>query len=214
LSAKNTILDGTGSGLEAKVSEVGPERENALHVNVSGVTPEVSIPVFVGPVAGAETFDEFLLNAGSEQMAVDGSSTPVAFRLDAAPAQDIVITQLLLSGTDGSLKFTNWFAFNSPLANGVEVSFKSDDVTSVIAGIDTTTRLIGISSGDTVISSVTGEAIVTSFRNFDPALIIRAQGYHESGVDDFIQVLISDNLTGMDDFTATARGIKVDSGVF
>jgi hypothetical protein len=219
MSIKNTILDGTGQGHEAKVGPAGPNREKSLYVNLAGVTAEVSVPVFAGPIAGAEIFDEFLLNGGSEQMAVNGSVTPVAFRLDADATKDIIITSWVISGTDGSIKFTNWFAFNQVLTNGVDITFKSDDVpsetiSSSFVGIDTTTRLIGLSGGNAIISAVTGEAIVTSFRDFDPALIIRKQGFHESGVDDFIQILIQDNLTGMDDFTCSVRGIKIESGLF
>lgn len=214
MSGRFSLKDGSGTDKEAKVDESGPQKDNSLWVHINGITPEISLPTFNAPVSGSETFDQFLLNGASEQMAVDGSVTAVPFRLEADLVKDIVITDIVIAGTDGSIKFTNWFAFNSPLTNGVELSFKSDDVNSLIDGINTTSRLIGLSSGDTVISSVTGEAIVVAFRSFDPALIIRRQGFHESGVDDFIQVLIQDNMTGMADFTATARGIKVDSGVF
>lgn len=213
MSAKFSIKDGVGTNAEAKVAKSGPNEENSLWTHISGITPEVTIPVFNAPVSNAEIFDTFLLNGASEQMAVNGSVTPVNFRLEADVDKDIIITDLIFSGQDGSVKYSNWFSSNSPLTNGVVLSFKSDDNLTTFPAMKTTTRLIAFSSGNVENASVTGESIIVSFRKFDPPIIIRAKGSHVSGQDDFVQVRISDSLTFMEDFTCTARGFKVEPGV-
>ena len=216
MSAKIEIKDGTGTNQVAKVDTTGPQEENAVWVHLAGITPEVSVPVFDAPVAGGESFDQFLLNGASKDMAINGSVTAVDFRVEADATDDIIITDMILAGQDGSIKFSNWFALNSPLSPGVEISLKSDDKATTYDPLTTTTELMAFSSGDIENSSVTGEAVVISFRKFSPSLIIRAQGTHggASTDDDFIQVKIQDNLTGMDSFTCQVRGVKVPAGTF
>jgi len=214
MSAKYEIKDGEGTSQTAKVRETGPLNEKALWTHLAGVTAGVTIPVFDSPIADSEAYDEFLLNGASKEMAVNGSVTPVDFRIEADDVQDIIITDMILAGQDGSLKFSKWFAQNNPLTNGVEISLKSDNALSTYDPLTTTTDLMSFSSGNIENSSVTGEAVVISFRKFSPSLIIRAQGTHGVGNDDFIQVKIQDSLTSMDSFTCQVRGVKVEAGLF
>jgi hypothetical protein len=211
---KTTIKDGSGKDLEAKVSKSGPLQEGSLHVNLSGVTPRVSVPVFFSPIFGGQIFAEPVLNSGSSALNVNGSVTPVVFRIEADPEFDIIINQLVWDGEDNSIKLTNFFSINSALTNGIEVSFKSDDVTSTLPLIKTTSNMLQFSSGAQDVYSEQGSVSVLSFRDLDPAIIIRKQGFHESGVNDFIQVTIQDNLTTVNSLRFTARGVKVESGTF
>lgn len=212
MSIKVGIRD-SGTDLEAKVHYSGENKEPSLWTHISGVGQKTTLPTFLAPLSGAELFDTFLLNAESEQMAVNGSVTPVNFRIEADATKDIVVTSLIFSGQDGSVKYSNWFSSNSPLTTGVILSFKSDDITTTFPAMKTTTRLIAFSSGSVESASITGESIVVSFRKFDPPIIIRASGSHVSGQNDYIQVKISDNLTFMEDFTCTVRGFKVEKGL-
>jgi len=214
MSIKLEIKDGEGTSQTAKVDKTGPLSEKSLWVHLAGSTAEFVLPTTPAPIPNSENFDSFLLNGASEQMAIDGSTTPVDFRIDADATQDIVITQLVFAGQDGSIKFSKWFGFNSPLTNGVALTLKSDNVSATFPVMKTTTRLMAFSSGNIENASVTGEAVVVSFRQLDPPIVIRAQGTHGVGNDDFIQVRIQDSLTGMDDFTCVARGYKVDAGLF
>lgn len=217
MSIKTTIGDGTGMGHEAKVAPVGPANDNSVYVNLAGVTSEITVPVFSSPISGGESFDAFLLNGSSKAMNVSGTlGTPVTFSLLADATQDIIITDLIIAGQDGSIKFSKWFAENNPLTNGVVISFKSDDVITTYDPLTTTTQLMAFSSGQIENASVTGEAVVICFRKFSPSLVIRAQGTHggDATDDDYIKILIRDNLTGMDSFTCQARGVKVPAGTF
>lgn len=214
MSAKVSIKDGTGTDKEAKVDKTGPSNENSVWTHVAGISPQLTIPVVESPVSGSEIFEDTVKNGGSDDLTVDGSATPVEFTIDADIDKDIIINQLIMAGEDGSVKLTNFFSLNSPLTNGIIIEFKSDDVISTLRLIKTTGGLLAFSTGAQDVYTESGSASVLSFRDMDPPIIIRKQGFHESGVDDYVKVIIQDNITNVDDLIFSARGFKIESGEF
>jgi hypothetical protein len=216
VSANVTVKDGTGTNTEVKVRESGPQDENSMWVHLSGLTPEVTVPTFGGPIANGELFSDTLKNAGSDDLTVDGSATPVNFRIESDPDFDIIINQIVLAGSDGSIKLTNFFGLNSPLTNGIVISFQSDDTDGLFRTIRSTTDYLSFSSGDNNVYSEQGSAAAFSFRTLNPPLIIRKTGTHggDAADDDYIQITIQDNLVGLDSLTCNVRGVKVPAGIF
>lgn len=213
MGASFSIRDGEGTNQEAKVRQTGPLNEKALWVHLADIGPKVSLPIFAGPVGGSTIYDEFLKNGGSEDMNVDGSTTAVEFEIAADAEQDLIITRLIWAAQDSQVKMSNFMSANSPLTAGILVEFKSDDKPAQLPLIKTTHRLLAFSSGDSDVITEASTASVTSYRNFQPALIIRKQGSH-TGADDFIRCTIQDDLTFVNDLTLQARGFLVESGVF
>ncbi len=72
----------------------------------------------------ANYFSEFLLNGGSEDMAVDGSVTPVEFSYTVPTDTRVKLSQAFMTMEDGPLAFRpgDFGAISGVLTNGVEVS--------------------------------------------------------------------------------------------
>jgi hypothetical protein len=186
MSIKNSIKDGTGSNLEAKVDHTSVTNEEALWVNMAGVSPSVTLPVFIGPVKGGFEIDQkaSLNGAGvTFDMSVDGSITAQEFRLEADPEFDLIVTRILMSGTDGGVKMQNWFAENSALTNGVLLSLKQNNITLNYEAFTTTASLVEFATegGDSLYSEQSSSFVKAS-KKFEVPYIIRKQGVFGTGV--------------------------------
>ena len=68
----------------------------------------------VTPTTAARLVFDKALNGGSEDLAVNGSVTPVEFEVLADPTLDKIIRELKFSWYDGGIKIDTFLGLNSP----------------------------------------------------------------------------------------------------
>jgi hypothetical protein len=215
MSIKNSIKDGTGSNLEAKVNHTSVTKEESLWVNIAGVSPNVTIPVVIGGISGGFEIDQKLLNGASNQMAVDGSTTPAEFRLEADPDFDLLVIRIALSALDGSVKIDKWFSANTALSNGCVLSLKQNNITVIFDTFLNSGDVMEFATeGGAQLENVSASVYVKGSHKLESPYIIRAQGTHGLNSDDYISMLIKDDLTFMESFRCIITTIKVPTGVF
>jgi len=152
-------------------------------------------------------------NAGDTELAVDGSTTPVAFSFDALADDDAVITELQLIFEDNSdIDFGNRFmglGSGSQLPNGIEVEVKTEEALIHIQTIKATRGLLRFSSaGNFELHSGAGfRYIVKASRSFPDGLMIRRAGSYPT--NDYFKVTINDDLSGLTYGVATVFGFRL-----
>jgi hypothetical protein len=109
----------SSDGVRAKVSP-----EGALQVVNHGHAP-VTETIFATPFRQYFTTDG--TSAGSNDMIVDGSSTPVDFYVTASATQDTYIVTISVDLADGGTPNMNKFGDLSALSNGVTVCYVTQD---------------------------------------------------------------------------------------
>lgn len=87
----------------------------------------------------SDQFQEKFLNGGSSDLLVNGSSTPVAFRIEADATMIKEITSIKCYGGGNGVKFGQYLSKSGGvLTNGVSVSLKSEDKVFTFLPIQTT----------------------------------------------------------------------------
>lgn len=220
MSIKTSIKDGTGTDKEAKVSESGKVQEKSVWVNLTGLSPGVIVPV--GPSASGNRLlgddARFSLNGDSVtfEMAVNGSpGSPQDFFIKAQDNRDLVITQIIIFGLDNGIKLANFYGQNSALSNGVEISWKSDDVMETLDLLKTTADVDLFSSiAGFTLRIESGGDNAKGIREFSPALLVRAKGTFgvAANDDDYIRIRIQDNISNLTTFLAYVRGVTTPPG--
>lgn len=179
----------------SKPVTISRDRDSPHRLGLFGVTGSVS-------VTAKELSDLFVkeaTNGGSEAMTVNGSVTPVDFTIPASAVTDLFIEDLIFDGQANGIKFGQFLAQNSSLTNGVEVTIKSDDVTTVFPIIKSTedfkNKWAALSgTGDTFrIDVQAGRDEMLAIIAFNNPFLLRVAGSFST--DDFIRVRIRDNLT-------------------
>lgn len=201
------IEDGLGTG---KTAQVTPR--NSVLVQVAPVS---AAGLSVGDLTSLRLNREYFTNSSnSEDMNVDGSTTPVEFSI----ASEIGLTKwitgfrLLLEGANLEMNTNDFRRFgsatgaNSSLTNGVEIfSVQSGET------INITVEPVGV-MGDffsysddylNLINAVSSQSDYLQFRfNFDKPIVL------PDGSADELTIQINDDLTAIDKFVAIARGYK------
>lgn len=153
-------------------------------------------------------FEQDLLDGSNNDLTVNGSGTPVDFRLEAQAGFDLFIQEIRIHGLGNGIQFQKFLNLNSALTNGLEITLKSDDITSVFQLIKTTddfkARWSSLGGFDLDIQSGADHVLAT--RRFpDTALpVLRSQG--EFTTDDFLQLRVQDNLSGVNELFCTVVG--------
>jgi len=156
----------------------------------------------------SDIFNVIAKDSGSSpDMNIDGSSTPVNFRIEADANKDTFVNEIRFSGQDKGIMFGKFFAINSGLTNGVEVTIKSNDNTRILPLLKNTDDLkhrfsIPVTNFGLDFQASTDDLVAA--RVFSNPFVLKKQGTF--GTDDFIQIKIQDDLTGMDFFQFGALG--------
>jgi len=105
-----------------------------IAVDAKFASDQTAIPVVIGaPVAGDAglVVRSRLKNGSSDDMTVDGSSSPAVFSLLADPTQDIFVSEIRFVLVVNDLKFNggSFGGSNSPLTNGVKLELRSNSTT-------------------------------------------------------------------------------------
>jgi len=142
MPVKTEIKDGQGTGRTANVTEA-----NALLVSV---LPQTSKGIPPDDLASLRQLREFFVDAaGSEDQIVDGSTTPVEFKVLAATSVTKWITgfRLIIQGqnTDISTQdFRRYAQTNPGLAVGVEIETFQSGITTAITGAGAVQDMVSI----------------------------------------------------------------------
>lgn len=194
----------------SKPVTISRDRDSPHRLGLFGVTGSVS-------VTAKELSDLFVqeaLNAGSPDMRVNASlGSPIDFVIAASATTDLFIEDLIFDGQANGIKFGQFLAQNNALANGVEVTIKSDDVTTTFPVIKSTedfkNKWASLSgTGDTFrIDVQAGRDEMLAIIDFNNPFLLRVAGSFTT--DDFIRVRIRDNLTsGVQRFNFRAKGFE------
>jgi hypothetical protein len=127
-------------------------------------------------------------------MLVNGSVTPVDFKIFAIADYDIFIQELRFYATASSIKFGQFLSLNIPLANGIEVQIKSDDAYLTLPNIKTTEDLknkFAVGGQWSLEAQPSLTSLLATF-HLDAPIPIRHIG--EYAIDDYIRIRVRDNL--------------------
>lgn len=152
----------------------------------------------------------YATNAGSNNLNVNGSVTPVAFTIPADATQDLVISALTFECFAGNIRTDRFLDLNSELTNGILVEVKSENTIFTFLSIKRTGELDSLFSvGDAGVfridASSSGTYVSAKFGPSSP-FIIKKQGTY--GTDDYIKVTIRDNLSSISRVRFIAFGAK------
>lgn len=140
---------------------------------------------------------------------IDGSITPVDFRIEADPTEVKFISSVAISGRDNGIQFANFLGLNGALTNGIQLSFKSNDFSAMREPIKSTDDLLDLHAEDPdnfVVYFASGADKFTAVLEFGAPLEIRPQG--EFTTDDFLQIRVRDNLTTVNQLRAIITGFN------
>lgn len=152
---------------------------------------------------------------GDRDLLVDGSVTQQTFFVAASLATDLFIQTMIFRARGNGIKLSNFFAKNTVLTNGVRVEIKSDNtVTTFFPMRDTSdfkntwAALSGtVATWDLDRGAATDEAVAVV--KFENPFIIKVDGAFGAGNNDYIRVLINDDLSsGNQDFDFLVRGFE------
>jgi len=169
-------------------------------------TGEVSIT----PAPISDLFIENALDSGSADLRVDGSSTPVDFKINAITTKDILIDRISFYGGGNNVQYGQFLSKSSPsggLANGIELTIKSDRNTKVFPLIKRTEDFknkFASTASDFSIDIQPGKDQFLAMLIFkNPFLLKKAS-------TDFVQVKIQDDLdSGLAELEFIARGVRL-----
>lgn len=139
---------------------------------------------------------------------VDGSVTPVTFRVEAHPTDVKFINNVVISCRGNGIKYGQFLSKGGSLLNGLGVMFKSKDVNIVLEAIHTTDDLDDLFAGDpdnSRLSSISGGDKYIAILQFSSAVEIRPVG--EFVLDDYFEVSVNDDITaGLTDLRLIYNG--------
>lgn len=194
------IVDGHGSGNKLKVNGEG-ELGVVVHPHPPRDEEIPSIP-----------FRTFFTDAnGSNDMVVDGATTPTKFSIDADPLKDTYVKTIAVVIVDAGASLSEYGNL-SALSNGVLFEWDTQDIGNTILndGIKTNFEWFRQALQEPIIQqNVVGTAEGVLI-NIDCARLFGLQyGLRlRAGTTDSIYFTVRDNLTGITQHDAIAYGIK------
>lgn len=152
-------------------------------------------------------------NAGSSEMTVNGSVTPVDFTIDASTLTDLFIESLIFDAQGSGIKYGNFLSRNQSIPNGLEITIKSDNIETTFPLIKTTEDFknkFAALSGDGAnfrLDIQAGADEMLAILRFQNPFILKIQGTYP--VNDFIRVRVQDTLqSGISRLNFRAKGFQ------
>lgn len=210
MSIPTTIIDGYGTGHKLKVNGEG-EIGVVIHTH-----PPIDETLESYP------FTDYFRNAGSNDMRVNGSTTPVEFTINADPNRDYYIKVISVYIADAGASL-NEFGNLSALTNGVSFTYKNDNIGLVTIQDEIQTNLdfirlghdtVGIGDGTSAYKlDISGGGGADAYL---PVLdLAKTFGFPwglrlQKGSTDKLSFFVNDNLsTGMDAFNIKGFGVQI-----
>ena len=200
------LKDGEGTARVAGVTET-----HALKV---AVVEQSALAISVSELTRYKQFRGFLTNGGSEDMTVDGSSTPQVFEQAAEEERVIWVTavRLLFNGSNMEMdtndfrRFGDATASNTPLTNGVELFITQSGVETALYASAVTRMGDFYDYADDSLNiknsiDTSSDFLYFDFK-FDVPVVLPA------GSADRIGVRVQDDLTPLDRFVGITRGYQ------
>ena len=191
---------------------INPDVDNGHRLGRFGISGNVTVT----SSALSDLFVQEAQNAGSSAMNVNGSVTPVTFSIPAQATQ-LFIEDMIFDGQGNGIKFGNFLSQNTALTNGVLVTIKSDNIVTTFPLIKSTEAFKNkwaALSGDGAnfrIDVQAGKDEMLAILNFPNPFILRETGAFGAGNDDYVRVLIQDNLSSsVSRFNFRVKGFEKD----
>lgn len=150
--------------------------------------------------------------ASSRDLRVDGSITPVDFTIAPSPTSERFFTSLRFEALGSGIQFTKFLSKNSELANGVELTVRSNNAEITFPLITATEDFASYFSRGTSnfdLYDVSGTDYFRATLEFAAPFQLYKQGTFAT--DDFIRVRIQDDLSsGLDRFQFIGFGFERD----
>jgi hypothetical protein len=208
MAVKTTIVDGKGSGNEAKVSEQG-----FLYTQAAPYPP-----------AGEDTimtiYREFLTlnnNGASTDMRVNGATTKQYFWVNAEPGYDIYITSLSFLIADANATLVQFGAI-AALTNGCRLFYQNPEGqinigTNLRSNFDIVRLCLGNPAFGSGTEAFRGSNVVGTSEAFIPVLDFRTFGFKWglrllNDTQNRLAFEINDNLTALDALNVVAYGFR------
>ena len=149
------------------------------------------------------------LLAGSPRLNVNGSN-PKEFLINAEVGFSLFVDSLLFSGLDGGIRVDKFLGKGSILNNGVIVEVKSEDTLFQFLPIKITQQFdshfaFGPGRSFELISASGDDSVVSRFGPRSPFLLAPVGTY---ATDDYIKVIIQDNLSSVSNLEFLAKGSR------
>ena len=148
------------------------------------------------------------------EMAVNGN-TPVEFDILAKVETTIFVQSLRFFGQGNGIKFGNFLNLNNSISLGIEVQIKSENIITTLPLIKTTEDFknkFAFSSGANGFSLdiAAGRDDFLAVFDFANPFLIEESGAHGIGNDDYIRIIIRDNLSQVGSLKFSAKGFNKD----
>lgn len=139
------------------------------------------------------------LNAGSANLRVNGSVTPVVFTVPPDSTRSFFITELRFYGGGNGIKFEQFLAQNVVLTKGLLINIKENDVMTTMPLLKTTEDIknkfsFGGADNFSIDIQSGGDQFVASFI---PQGAIELKPVGTFVTDDYIKITVQDNLTSV-----------------
>lgn len=180
--------------------------------NIGSVDGRLQVESVTLPQVLGNKFTRFARNGGSNDLNVNGSLvSPVEFLIPADVSGDLLVDSLAFTAFSGGIKIDKFLSQNSELANGIIVEIKSQDSVFQFEPIKNTLNFDFLFAGGparsfNLIFASGNDSLVAVYGPSNP-FIIKKQGTF--GTDDYIKVIIQDNLSSISRLRFVADG-RVD----
>jgi hypothetical protein len=218
--AFDVVTTGTASvdiGFDNLVSRsipvvINPDVDSGHRLGRFGISGAVT----VSATQLSDLFTAQATNGGSADLRVNGSVTPVTF-IVAAQATQLFIEEMFFYGQGNGIQFGRFISQSACITNGVDVEIKSDNIITNFPDIKCTedfknewAALSG--TGETFrIDVQSGKDEMLAINAFNNPFIIRETGAFGVGNDDYIKVIIRDNLSSnISNFKFRVKGFEKD----
>lgn len=208
LETRSSLASPDGTKTVTVIDDADTASDKRLMVETD-FKPGATLQVTTGATAGTGTVSEYLLNGGSEDMVVNGGTTPVVFSYDAdtTDGYNILLTSLRLVFSAAFFEFSGatFGKGGGALSTGVCVDIVADngmfvDQLAVLNVNEDFLRLLDFS-----ISQSGATDVLAASLPFGGRVLL------EGGTSDNLTVTVRDNLTigarGINYFTATVYGV-------
>jgi hypothetical protein len=149
---------------------------------------------------------EYLENGGSENMRVDGSSTPVAFEKGPTVTDEVwSIRELLLTFTADDFSFDGLsFGPNTAMTNGFKIEIIKDSVATEVFNVKQNEDFLRVPGRTPLVNNTGPKDVLGASLSFDGLILYEADG-------DVVRVTVRDDLTSvkLKYLTATLFAAKV-----
>ena len=200
----------------------GRESNNRIKINGEG---EMSVVVHphppVGEITSAIPVREFFSNGGSNDMRVDGSTSPVVFEISADSEKDKYIKTVSVVIADAGASMSEFAGLNTALTNGLQMLWETTDLgqVEIADGIKTNFEFVRLGLGNPAFNG--GSAFIANNVNGTAEgllpVIDLAQVFGfpwglrlRAGSTDRICFVVNDDLSsGITQFDIIGYGIKI-----